>query len=79
MLLGAAYMLWAFQRLFMGPLNERCRDLPEINSREIFTLAPLGAIVVLLGFYPMPVLNLIGASLGELVRVLGTPAALAGF
>ncbi len=78
-LLGAAYMLWTFQRLFMGPLNERCRSLPEINGREIFTLAPLGVIVVLLGFYPAPVLNLIGASLGELVRALGAPASLAGF
>ena len=71
-LLGAGYMLWAFQRLFMGPFNERNKDLPEINSREIFTLAPLGAIVVLLGFYPAPVLNLLGASLGHLARILGS-------
>jgi NADH-quinone oxidoreductase subunit M len=78
-LLGAGYMLWAYQRLFMGPPNERCRDLPEINGREIFTLAPLGAIVVLLGFYPAPVLDLIGASLGELVRILSVPALVSAF
>ena len=74
-LLGAGYMLWAFQRLFMGPFNERNRDLPEINAREIFSLAPLGAIVVLLGFYPAPVLDLIGASLGHLARIFA-PAGL---
>jgi NADH-quinone oxidoreductase subunit M len=71
-LLGAGYMLWAFQRLFMGPFNERYKDLPEINSREVFTLAPLAAIVVLLGIYPAPVLNLISVSLGQLSQVLGS-------
>lgn len=73
-LLGAGYMLWAFQRIFMGPFNERWKDLPEINGREIFTLVPLAILVIVLGIYPAPVLDLLGASLGQLVRVLGTPA-----
>lgn len=72
-LLGAAYMLWAYQRIFMGPLNQRYRDIPEINSREIFTLAPLAVIVVILGIYPRPVLDLLKASLGHLVQILGPP------
>ena len=73
-LLGAGYMLWAFQRIFMGPFNERCKDIPEINGREIFTLVPLAVLVIILGIYPAPVLDLLGASLGHLVEVLGTPA-----
>jgi NADH-quinone oxidoreductase subunit M len=72
-LLGAAYMLWAFQRLFMGPFNERWRDLPEINGREIFCLAPLAVIVIVLGIYPAPVLDLLAQSLGELVKDLNGP------
>lgn len=79
-LLGAGYMLWAFQRLFMGPFNKRYKDLPEINSREVFTLAPLAAIVVLLGIYPAPVLDLISVSLGQLSRVLGSATvSMSGF
>ena len=72
-LLGAAYMLWAFQRLFMGPFNERWKDLPEINGREIFSLAPLAVIVIVLGIYPAPVLDLLAQSLGELVKDLNGP------
>ncbi len=64
--IGAGYMLWSLQRIFLGPLNEKYKDLPEINGREIFTLAPLGAIVIFLGVYPMPVLNLIRASVESL-------------
>ena len=66
--LGAAYMLWTFQRVFLGPLNEKYKDLAEI-SPPIFTLAPLGAIV-LLGFYPVPVLGLFEASMTHLVKVV---------
>ena len=48
----AGYMLWMMQRVYLGPPNEKYRDLPEINGREIFTLFPLGAIVVIVGVYP---------------------------
>ena len=78
-LLGAGYMLWAFQRLFMGPFNQRYRDLPEINSREIATLAPLGVIVVVLGIYPAPVLDLLGATLGKLSQILQSGPAVSLF
>jgi NADH-quinone oxidoreductase subunit M len=76
-LLGAAYMLWAFQRLFMGPFNERNKGLVEMNTREILTLAPLAVVVIVLGIYPAPVLDLISASLGDLSRMVGGPAGMA--
>jgi NADH-quinone oxidoreductase subunit M len=69
-ILGAAYMLWTLQRVFLGPLNPRYADLPEINGREIFTLVPLGIIVIVLGFYPHPVLNLLRASTNHLVDLV---------
>ena len=76
-LLGAAYMLWAFQRLFMGSFNDRNKDLTEINSREIAMLVPLAILVVLLGIYPQPVLDLISASLGQLSQTLTSTGAVA--
>ena len=68
--LGASYMLWTFQRMFFGPLKEKYNALPEINGRELFTLLPLGAIVIFLGVYPLPVLNLITTSLNHLNRLV---------
>jgi NADH-quinone oxidoreductase subunit M len=68
--LGAAYMLWTYQRIFLGPLNTKYSDLPEIGGREIFTLAPLGAIVLVLGVYPQPILGMMGSSMGRLVQAV---------
>ena len=50
-LLNAAYFLWAFQRMFFGPANEKYNDLPEINNRELFTVIPLAVITLILGIY----------------------------
>jgi len=68
--LGAAYMLWTMQRVFLGPLNPKYEALPEINGREIFTLVPLAVLVIVLGFYPHPVLDMLRASTNHLVDVV---------
>src|SRR5437016_7711910 len=57
-ILTAGYLLWTLQRMFLGKPNEKYLTLPEINFRELCTLVPLGAIVVFLGVYPTPILNL---------------------
>ena len=68
--IGAAYVLWMLQRVFLGPKQAKYDDLPEINARELATLVPIGAIVLLLGVYPMPVLNLMKVSLNHLIKVV---------
>jgi len=70
-ILTAGYFLWTMQRVFLGPANERYAKLPEISLREAFTLTPLAVIVVVLGFYPMPVLNLIATTLQQTVAMVG--------
>jgi NADH-quinone oxidoreductase subunit M len=65
--LTAAYMLWLTQRVFLGPLNPKYANLPDINGRELFTLVPLALIVIWVGVYPMPILNLITTSVTSLV------------
>ena len=60
----AAYHLWALQRMFLGKFREEWREnkylkefggkFPEINKRELASLAPLAALVLLLGFWPRP-------------------------
>jgi NADH-quinone oxidoreductase subunit M len=66
----AAFHLWALQRVFLGPLNPKYATLEEINGREIFCLAPLGVIVLFVGVWPMPVMNLMNASLVRLVDLV---------
>jgi NADH-quinone oxidoreductase subunit M len=68
--LTAGYMLWAMQRIFLGPVNEKYLDLPDISGREVATLVPLAILIVILGVYPTPVLDLIDVSLNNLNNVL---------
>ena len=78
--LTAAYMLWVLQRVFLGALPEKWKDLTDMNGRETFMLATLGVIVIFLGVYPAPILNLMNSSLNTLAALLqhGAPAAMTG-
>jgi NADH-quinone oxidoreductase subunit M len=69
--LGASYFLWAYQRVFLGPLNPKYKDIEEINDREILTLAPLALATVVVGVYPIPVLNWMTSTLNHLQQILG--------
>lgn len=62
-ILTAGYMLWTYQRVFLGSLNEKYKALPEISLRETITLAPLALIVVVLGVYPKAMLSIMDATL----------------
>ncbi len=65
-ILTAGYLLWTIQRVFLGQPNEKYQGIAEINGRELFTLIPLGIIVIILGVYPHAVLDLLSASLNQL-------------
>jgi NADH-quinone oxidoreductase subunit M len=65
----AAYYLWAMQRMFLGKLNEKYVGLSDLTWRERFTLYPLAALIVILGIYPMPALNLINKTLLSILEV----------
>ena len=66
--LGAAYMLWLYQRTMFGkienPKNERLLDL---NMREYATYAPLLILAVWIGLYPKPFLDRIKTSVDRVV------------
>ena len=75
----AAYHLWALQRIQLGKWNEIWTDksiFPDLTLRETLTLVPMAAIVLLLGFYPMPMLTLINNGMNDLLQhVTGHAAA----
>lgn len=70
-IITAAYHLWAMQRIQLGKWNDvQWKDksiFPDLTSRELLTLIPMAAIVLILGFYPLPVLQLIGPGLDDLL------------
>jgi len=70
LIIGAAYVLWMLQRVFLGPKNDKYDDLPDINARELFTLVPIGILVLVFGVYPMPLLDLMKTSLNHLIKVV---------
>jgi NADH-quinone oxidoreductase subunit M len=66
--LSAVYLVWAYQRVFQGPVtNEANRKLPDIKVREMAIMAPLLVIIVFLGVYPRPVLDRIEPSVDYLL------------
>ncbi len=70
-ILGASYLLYMMQRVLLGPLNPKWRELPEINHRELFTLVPLMVIIIIAGIFPQGILNLFGPTTHALVDHLG--------
>jgi NADH-quinone oxidoreductase subunit M len=51
--LGAAYLLWLYQRVFWGPLdNPANKNVPDLNGRELGLLVALVAVMVWIGIYP---------------------------
>lgn len=66
----AGYMLWTLQRVFLGPLPEKWNNLTDMDGREMVMLVPLAIIVIFLGIYPSPVINLMNSSLNHLAGLL---------
>jgi len=56
--------------LFLGTIPEKWKTLPDINGRELFMLVPLAIIVIILGIYPAPMINLMTSSVNALVDVI---------
>jgi NADH-quinone oxidoreductase subunit M len=68
--LTAAYYLWTIQRMFLGKLNEKYKDLEDVNWRERLTLYPLAALALLFGFYPQAIMDLFNGALQQMSHML---------
>jgi NADH-quinone oxidoreductase subunit M len=62
-ILAAVYMLWAFQRAFMGKPSEATRTMPDVGFREVCVVAPLIAVSLFLGLYPKAAIDRIEPSI----------------
>jgi NADH-quinone oxidoreductase subunit M len=71
--LAAVYLLWAYQRVFHGPITiEANRTIPDVNMREVAMLAPLIALIVAIGVYPKPFLERIEPAATKVVSQLNS-------
>jgi NADH-quinone oxidoreductase subunit M len=81
MILGAAYLLWMFQRVVTGEVSDFLRGLgshlTDIDPVEILTLAPLGALVVAFGLFPGILLDTIEGTVASTLADAATGSAIA--
>jgi NADH-quinone oxidoreductase subunit M len=69
-ILAAIYILWMYQRTMTGPLRPEVADMPDLKARELWAVGPLIALIVVLGIYPKPVIDLINPAVrATLVQV----------
>lgn len=66
--LSASYTLWMYKRVIMGDaLKESVRSMPDMSLREFGIFVPLIILTVWVGFYPVPVLDLLHESVAHLI------------
>jgi NADH-quinone oxidoreductase subunit M len=85
LILGAVYMLYLYRRVIFGKITkESLKDILDLSPREIAVFAPLVVIVLWMGIYPVPFLEVMDASVVNLIdrfeaaRAVTTGASLAG-
>tara|TARA_B100000575_G_scaffold188887_1_gene152175 strand:- start:1273 stop:2862 length:1590 start_codon:yes stop_codon:yes gene_type:complete len=69
-LLNAIYFLRAYQRIFLGPFNEKYSDLKDMNMRDLSIIIPLAFLTLLFGVYPQPLLEIIRHSMSKLILLV---------
>jgi len=69
LILGAAYSLWLVKRVIFGDVtNREVRDLQDLGVREAVILGSLAVLVLLLGLWPQPLVNMMHASVNHLLQ-----------
>jgi len=58
-ILAAIYILWMYQRTMTGPVRAEVANMPDLKARELWAVGPLIALIVFVGVYPKPVLDII--------------------
>ena len=69
-LLNAIYFLRAYQRIFLGPFNEKYNDLKDMSVKDLAIIFPLAFLTLLFGVYPQPLMNIIKDSLNGLIKII---------
>src|ERR1700742_2620408 len=71
LVLAAIYMLWLYQRVMTGPVAEGNERITDLRARELIVVAPLMALLFVLGVYPKPVLDIINPAVDHTMITIG--------
>ncbi|OBG36413.1 NADH-quinone oxidoreductase subunit M [Mycobacterium alsense] len=71
LVLSAIYMLWLYQRVMTGPVASGNERIGDLKAREMVVVAPLIALLIALGVYPKPVLDLINPAVENTMTTIG--------
>ena len=73
LIFGAAYTLWMFKRVYLGPVtNHHVKELKDINAREFLVMSLLAIAVLWMGVYPKPFTDVMDASVVDLLKHVAT-------
>ena len=69
LIFGAAYTLWMYKRVYLGPVaNDDVKALEDVSAREFVMLALLAIAVLYMGVYPKPFTDVMDASVAQLLQ-----------
>ncbi len=73
LIIGAAYTLWMIKRVIFGEVtNENVEKLEDLNKREFFILTTLAIAVLVLGFWPAPLLEVMHPTVDHLIQQISS-------
>jgi NADH-quinone oxidoreductase subunit M len=70
LILGAIYMLYAYQRIMLGDKNNAFGKITDLRSIDYIIMIPLIAIILVLGVYPQPVFDLLGSTIDSMKNLI---------
>src|SRR5262249_40214854 len=72
-ILAAIYVLWLYQRTMTGPVRPEVEKFPDLKARELWAVGPLVALLIVFGFVPQPLLDIINPAVSHtLVQIHAT-------
>ncbi|MGH8775399.1 MAG: NADH-quinone oxidoreductase subunit M [Jiangellaceae bacterium] len=72
-ILAAVYILWLYQRTMTGPSRDATSDFVDLRRREMVIVAPLVALILALGFFPKPLLDVIDDGVAPVLTEVRVP------
>ncbi|WP_234880178.1 NADH-quinone oxidoreductase subunit M [Mycolicibacterium litorale] len=73
LVLSAIYVLWLYQRIMTGPVREGNERLRDLVPRELAVVTPLIVLLLVLGIYPKPALDVIDPAVGHTLTTIDQP------
>ena len=68
--LAALYILWMYQRTMTGPAPDKLTGMRDLSVREMWAVGPLIALIIALGLYPQPMLDVINPAVERTVEIV---------